>query len=376
VTNQSPLRVVIVGPPLSASGGIGRMMSYTLSAMTAEDFQFRVLDTRGLGVSPWSSILPLLRTCGTLLGIAALRQVDVAHVNISSHGSALRKGFVVRVCRLARIPVVLHLHASSFPEFYTTLPGWAQRWVRRSFTLATRVIVLGEVWRTYVQDVLAVLPEHVTVIPNATPRAASAVSMGTPDEALHIVFLGRLGARKGVTELLTALGDQRLRDRAWRATLAGDGDVDTYRALAVELGLDRRIVFPGWVSAEGVAELLAQSHLLVLPSHAEGMPMSVLEAFAAGVPVVSTPVGGLAEVVVDGANGILVPPGDPSSLAGAILRLLEDEPLRERLALGALSTWRRKHSIEQYTYRLADEWQSAARMLPAVESARPQTLGR
>jgi glycosyltransferase involved in cell wall biosynthesis len=364
MTKKSPLRVVIVGPPLSASGGIGRAMSYILSAVTAEDLQLRVLDSRGLRASPWSSLLPLLRTCGTLLWIAARHQVDVAHVNISSHGSALRKGLIVRICRLARIPVVLHLHASRFPEFYGALPGWACRWVRRTFALADRVIVLGEVWRTYVGNVLAVLPERMTVLPNATPGAASAPSRRAQGEGLNIVFLGRLGPRKGVPELLTALASSQLRDRAWRATLAGDGDLDTYVALAAELGLDRRIVFPGWVDTEAVLHLLAEAHVLVLPSHAEGLPVSVLEAFAAGVPVVCTPVGGLPEVMVEGVNGLLVSPGDAGSLARAILRLLEDEPLRTRLAAGALSTWQRCHSIEEYTDRLRVEWQLAARRIP------------
>jgi glycosyltransferase involved in cell wall biosynthesis len=377
VNETTPLRVVVVGPPLSASGGIGRAMCYTLSALAAQDLEPKVLDTRGMGLSPWSSLLPLLRSCVILLGLGARGQADVAHVNISSHGSALRKGLVVRVCRLARIPVVLHLHASSFPEFFDRLPGWAQQWVRRTFGLATRVIVLAQVWSTYVQDVLAVPPSNVTVLPNATPGAVEAASAHDPWEPLHIVFLGRLGPRKGVPELLRALADPRLRDRAWRATLAGDGDVETYRVSAAELGLDGRIAFPGWVGTEALGEVLATAHVLVLPSYAEGLPMSVLEAFAAGVPVVCTPVGGLPEVVVDGGNGLLVPAGDVGSLADALLRLLEDESLRSRLAAAALSTWRRDHTIERYARRLTVEWQVAAGWTPTAtgEPIRRPTVG-
>jgi glycosyltransferase involved in cell wall biosynthesis len=377
VTEHSPLRVVIIGPPLSASGGIGRVMSYALSAMKAQDLKVRILDTRGLGASPVSSLLPLLRTCGTLIWLAVGREVDVAHVNVSSHGSALRKGLIVRICRLVRIPVVLHLHASRFPEFYTALPGWAQRWVRRTFALASRVIVLGEISRKYVQDVLAVLPERVTVLPNATPGRASEMSERAPGDSLQILFLGRLGPRKGIPELLTALANPGLHDQAWRATLAGDGDVDTYRAIAAEHGLNGRIVFPGWVGVDAVSEFLGQAHVLLLPSHAEGLPMSVLEAFAAGVPVVCTPVGGLPELVVDGVNGLVVPPGDAGALAVAILRLLDNEPLRARLAAGALSTWQRCYSIEQYTLRLTSEWQLAAGHIPVAtgESVRLPVRG-
>lgn len=369
-----PLRVVVVGPPLSASGGIGRVMSSTLDALAGDEgVRLRVLDTRGLRSSPWLSFLPLLRACAQLLLLRARGVVDVAHVNVSSGGSAARKGVVVRVCRLARIPVVLHLHASSFPEFYDQLPGLARRWVRRSFALAAQVIVLAEIWGSYVQDVLEVAPDRVTVLPNATPPALQASRARTGDEPLEILFLGRLGSRKGVPELLCALAEPPLRDRPWRATLAGDGDVGHYRDCATEAGLHGRIDFPGWVGPEAVAQLLAEAHVLVLPSHAEGLPMSVLEAFAAGVPVVSTPVGGLPEVVVEGGNGLLIPAGDAAALSDALLRLLEDEDLRRRLAVGAVAAWQHGHSIDDYVRRLRLEWLVAGSTTREVEE--PGLLG-
>jgi glycosyltransferase involved in cell wall biosynthesis len=98
------------------------------------------------------------------------------------------------------------------------------------------------------------------------------------------------------------------------------------------------------------------------------MPMSVLEAFASGVPVVSTPVGGLAEVVVPEQNGLLVPPGDVHGLADSLLRLLDDERLRSRLAIGAHETWRRGHEMGGYARRLTDVWFRAAGRVPAAIS--------
>ena len=368
MTDAGQLRVVIVGPPLPASGGIGRVMSYALAALSRENLHVEVLDTRGFGSNPLRSLLPLVRSCGRLLWLAARRGIDVVHVNISSHGSALRKGVVVRVCRMARLPVVLHLHASSFPEFFAPLPDWAQQWVRRTFSMSERVIVLSETWSAYAQEVLAVAPERITVLPNAAPRGLSPCPARSPHQESRIVFLGRLGRRKGLPELLSALGDPRLQDLAWQATVAGDGDVETYRSQATELGLDRRITFPGWVPEPAVRALLVDAHMLVLPSYAEGLPMSVLEAFAAGVPVICTPVGGLREVVVHEVNGLLVRPGDVDALADALVRLIRDEPLRARLAAGARDTWRDKHAIDHYSRRLAAEWRMAA------AGSRPWTL--
>ncbi|WP_172826030.1 glycosyltransferase [Friedmanniella luteola] len=344
-------------------------MAATLEELHPDDVQVRVLDTRGLGSSPWSSVLPLLRSCLVLLGLAARGEVDVAHVNVSSCGSAIRKGLVVRTCRLARVPVVLHLHASNFPAFFGSLPGGSQNWVRTTFRLAVRVVVLGQAGRSYVEDVLAVAPADVTVLANATGPAATRGSARPPGTPLRILFLGRLGARKGVPELLRALADPRLRDRPWRAVLAGDGDVAAFRARAAELGLQGRVEFPGWVGRDAVARYLAAAHLVVLPSHAEGMPLSVLEAFAAGVPVVCTPVGSLPEIAVDGVNSLLVPVGEAGSLAEAILRLAEDEDLRARLGTAALTTWGRGHTIADYALRLTREWRAVARVVPVTDDA-------
>jgi glycosyltransferase involved in cell wall biosynthesis len=177
-------------------------------ALPCEDLYVDVLDTRGFDANPLHSRAPLLRSCGRLIVLAVRGDVDVdvVHVNISSHGSALRKGVVVRTCRLARLPVILHLHASSFPEFFDPSPSWVQWWVRRTFTMASRGIVLSETWRTYAHEVLAVPPDRTTVLPNAARRSSSPTTGRRACPVRRILFLGRLGERKGLPELLTALG--------------------------------------------------------------------------------------------------------------------------------------------------------------------------
>jgi len=142
--------------------------------------------------------------------------------------------------------------------------------------------------------------------------------------------------------------------------VAGDGDVATFRSRVAELGLEERISLPGWLDPEAVEALLCRSHVLVLPSHAEGLPMSVIEAFSAGIPAVSSTVGGLEEVVRHEENGLVVTPGDVTGLVDALCRLHDDEPLRRKLADGALMTWREGHSIDRYAHRLAVIWWAAS----------------
>jgi glycosyltransferase involved in cell wall biosynthesis len=361
-----PPRVVLVSPPLDASGGIGRVMSYALAALPPGT-PVRVLDSRGHARHPVLSLFPLLRVCATLAVLGLTRAADVAHVNLSSHGSTLRKWAVVAVCRAVRVPVVLHLHASSYPAFFDRLPGAAQRAVRRMFQRAASVVVLSESWRAYVCGTLAVPPGRVTVLPNAAPAGCVPAGLGNRPEVL---FLGRLGERKGVPELLAALTRPGLAHV--HTTLAGDGPVEEYRRRAADLGLAARTHLPGWVDAATARDLLARAHVLVLPSHAEGSPMAVIEAFAHGVPVVATPVGGIPELVTDGVDGLLVPPGDPDALAAALIRLLTDEPLRAGLAAGARATWARTHTMDAYAAGLSDVW----RHVHGGEPATPATTAR
>jgi glycosyltransferase involved in cell wall biosynthesis len=170
-----------------------------------------------------------------------------------------------------------------------------------------------------------------------TPRAEL-----TNDPAAPLVLtVARLDAQKGIPVLLDAVAS--VPDAAF--VVAGDGpDRAALEARAVSLGLADRVRFLG--HRRDVASLLAAADVLVLPSLYEGLPLSVLEAMIAGVPVIATAVGGTDEVVRDGETGTLVPPGDASALAAAIRRVLGDRERSSRLADAARALVAREHSVE------------------------------
>jgi glycosyltransferase involved in cell wall biosynthesis len=126
-------------------------------------------------------------------------------------------------------------------------------------------------------------------------------------------------------------------------------------------GISDRVKTPGWLDAAARTELLASSDILVLPSHAENLPMVVIEALSHGVAVIATPVGAVPEVITDGYNGILVPAGDEDALASSIERLLLDAKLRRSLGAAAKRTHAERFEFERYICRLADIWNGACR---------------
>jgi glycosyltransferase involved in cell wall biosynthesis len=169
------------------------------------------------------------------------------------------------------------------------------------------------------------------VIPNAVDVRAAPQSelLGAPPT---IITVGRFNAPKDPLTLVGAL--TQLAPGSFRATLVGDGPDRAAVAAAVrQAGLDRTVELTG--ERHDVPALLAGADMFVLSSLSEGLPISVLEAMAAGLPVVASAVGDVPEAVADGKSGLLVPPGDPAALAGALRRLLADADLRRRFGAAA-----------------------------------------
>ena len=150
-----------------------------------------------------------------------------------------------------------------------------------------------------------------------------------------MVFVGRLSEAKGVFDLLSAISI--LKDAGLRVTadLIGTGQTDEedrlVRSEAQAKGLEDAICFHGMKTGAEKQAILSGADLFVLPSHMEIFPVSILEAFACGLPVVSTSVGAIPEIVADGKNGILVNVGDVQALASAMRKILKDKPLRMRM---------------------------------------------
>ena len=144
----------------------------------------------------------------------------------------------------------------------------------------------------------------------------------------HLLFVGRLAAVKGVPVLFDAL--RGLDVEGLKVTLVGDGpDRAALEAQARDLGID--IHFAGYRSQDEVAMLLGEADALVLPSFAEGVPVVLMEAMAAGLPVVTTRIAGVPELVEDGVSGKLVAPGDAAALRSALREVLTDPDMRTRM---------------------------------------------
>lgn len=154
-----------------------------------------------------------------------------------------------------------------------------------------------------------------------------------PDQpGKNILFIGRLAAVKGATLLLDAFTDVRAAHPDAHLTLVGDGpDRPALEAKADRLGMRDQVTFTGYLGQDDVAAALNAADLLVLPSFAEGVPVVLMEAMAARIPVIASRVAGVQELVEDGGSGYVLPPGNLGALTEALNALLADPALRKRM---------------------------------------------
>lgn len=277
-----------------------------------------------------------IRAYWNCLWMLLRRRVLLMHVHAAMRGSFWRKAVFVGLGRLFDVPVLLHLHGSETVKFFERLPSPLQAMVRLVLRQAHQVVVLSPTWRDFIESFapgarVTVLGNYVQV-PVKMRAATIADSGSVPAGNLRILFLGAVGRRKGIYQLIEAIAQAR--DGLQVPLLlqvGGDGEIAECRALAEQLKVADRIQFLGWVGPAERDALLKEADIFVLPSFNEGLPMSLLEAMAAGVPVVTTRVGGIPDLVEHGCNGLLVDAGDVGALARAIVQLGSSP--RERRAM-------------------------------------------
>ncbi|MFD0925040.1 glycosyltransferase family 4 protein [Williamsia deligens] len=321
------------------------------STPLAESWSIRHVSTHRDGPA---AVKVLTFLVGTARFVAELivRRPAVVHLHTASYGSFVRKAVLAALARAAGVPVVLHVHGAEFHLFTARLPRPLRSVVVHTLTTAAAVIALGPGWARRLSEIAP--DARVVVVPNAVRAPETAAPSSDRDDArpVQVLFLGRVGDRKGTFDLLRAWAAADVGDTA-HLTVAGDGAVDAARALVHELAVDDSVEIVGWVDSETVATLLDRSDVLALPSHDEGQPMAVLEAMAAGLCIVASPVGGVPDIL-DEDCAVLVEPGDVAGITDALTSVIHDDDLRRRLAASAHRRFREEFDVDVVWRRVDD----------------------
>jgi glycosyltransferase involved in cell wall biosynthesis len=359
------IKVLMIGTALGGKGGIAASVSALQEAGFFEHHSVRYLATHVDG-SRWRKMFTAATACWALVRTCLRERPLIVHAHCASHASFFRKSLLLALARSCGSSTVFHLHGGGFRQFATTGSGrMARWWIRHTLASSSAVITLSESWAAFLASCAP--RAKVSVVPNSVHiTAAARTAAGAPGAAPgavcaawpaelagRILFLGRAEAAKGVFDLLAAVAQLRGRFPALQLVIGGDGDLARLRRRIDELGLGAHVSVLGWIGREQRDLELARAAVFALPSHAEGLPMSLLEAMAAGKAVVVTAVGGIPELVSDRDNGLLIAPHDGAALVGALAAVLGDDTLRGELARRARATVIERYSTDVVMRKLA-----------------------
>lgn len=339
----------MVGTHPSGKGGIATVVAVLQQQGFFEDNAVRYIATHAQG----GAVRKLGTAIGAICAVAWLcltQHPVIVHVHSASRASFYRKSLILLTARVLGRKTIFHLHGAEFRQFANVESGpLARWWIRRTLASSSTVVTLSESWSGFLRELAPTARLRVVANSVSLPALLEPVR----EEAGRILFMGRAEKRKGIFELLKAIVLLKQEFPEIMLVIGGDGDLDDIVRTVECLQIGAHVSILGWVGAPERDEQLARAAIFTLPSHDEGLPMSMLEAMAAAKAVVVTPVGGIPEAVHDYVNGLLVPPGDVEALAGAFRSLLTDATLRRRIGDQARATVAERFSTEVVMKQLA-----------------------
>lgn len=263
-----------------------------------------------------------------------VRSVKIVHIQGAAFASFERNVFFVKVGKLFGKKVIMHMHCADFESYYN--PSKHKQRIVDTINACDLYLVLSDSWKQYFESI-GVKSNIIKVLNNTiTPPVTKRVKRST--DILNLLYLGVIGQRKGIYDILNALKDNKeMFEGKVVLRIGGNQEEEKLQACINEYGLQGMVKFEGFVSGEKKIECLNWADVYILPSFNEGLPIGILEAMSYRHPIISTPVGGIPEVVKDGVNGIMVKPGNVQEIAKAISAFVGDKKLVEEYGM---------HSIE------------------------------
>ena len=274
------------------------------------------------------------------------KEIKIVHVHGASDASFYRKRIFINIAKSFNKKVVFHCHGAEFKRFTCQ----HERIVASTLKKCDCIIALSQSWEKWFEDTFH--HKNVVVIKNVI--AAPIIKKVDKDSRFTLLFLGRLGKRKGIYDLLDVLKNNKEKyDGKLLLLIGGDGETEKVVNFIRQNNLDNIIKFEGWVSGEQKILLLNQADTYILPSYNEGLPISVLEAMSYSLPIVSTNVGGIPEILKDGVNGYLIHPGNKNKMEESINNLMSDKGLRQKMGV-ASQNMAREHLPEYVEKQLSN----------------------
>jgi glycosyltransferase involved in cell wall biosynthesis len=368
-SHSNAIRVLMIGPGEGVGGGISSLVKTFLPILKKRvsiSYLYSVKQ-RPLKFSGKISIRNLIIVSSQYIRflVTLIRyHPNIIHIHTSQGLAWLKDTFFVLIGKTVRCQVILHIHGGNFFELYNKSPWFLKVYTLKMLGITDGVITVS---KKNQDNILSLLTNKqvINLLNCVDTESIQPDSTSLTKAPVNLLFLGRVGYQKGVFDLVDAIRAIHFEGIDVHVWIIGPEEIKGDYIKIFEKLEDYQLISTceilGNISRDEVLGLLKRSSFLVLPSYYEGLPMSILEALATGLPVIATTVGGIPEAVKDGYNGFLIPVGDIQVLANRISQLITNPELRATMGRNSREVAERDFDVVSYVNKLISLYASALR---------------
>ena len=345
----------MIGPSPSRKGGIAAVANVYLNSYLVKEVDLTYISSTSLGTK-FDKCLTVIRGYAIFVFFLTSRSSDIIHILVTAGVSFYRKIIFILLAKTFKKKIVIHLHASNFEKFYQDRK--INRYViKKVMDNVDLILVLSDRIKQIVKCYS--INDNIKVLYNPISfKDFSFPSKIRKSNTKIVLFMGKVGERKGVYDLLEAIPKILKIYNSVRFVLGGDGELEKVKHICKIKKVANKVDVLGYISGSEKMNNFKKADIYILPSYHEGLPVSILEAMATGLPIVSTAIAGIPDAVEDGVNGFLIEPGHIDAIVEKVTKLLRDEHLCNEMSKRSIAKVRTKFDISVIIEHLVQEYKA------------------
>ncbi len=333
-------RVIMVGPDSGGYGGISKVVKVWQENAFFTNYNIKYISS--VSDKSGSRLLYLINGLFKFV-IYLICGPSLVYIHTSSQGSFYRKSLFIVVALFFRKKVVLHIHPSHFCQFISDVRGLKGTYICFLLQRIYAFVVLTGQVENYILGLYPDKPVYILKNPVDLKKMVNKEAIERSENS--ILYLGWFIKKKGVYDLVDAIAKLVQDGEDVCLDCYGTKEVEKLKSYVSSRKLTKEIRVHGWIDSNKIIDVLYDHKLLILPSYSEGIPNVILEAMATKTPIISTLVGGLKEILIDGENAVIVKTGNVQDISEKILKCIKNQELMKRITENAYNDVRNKYDI-------------------------------
>lgn len=355
VISKIQTKILMVGMSLTKTrGGISTLIGEILNSDLKEDFAIEYIESQAEDFQRFDKLTFAIRAVFQFLAQIITKNPSLVYVHIGSNASLYRESSFVVLAKIFDKKTVAHFHAGDVEEYLEKQSSLGRKYISWAISRGDKLIAVSKDSANKLQKLAP--KNEIEIIVNAIDTKSFAFSpdrLAERNGSVRLLFVGAMGKLKGETDLADAIKILAEKHSDFRVSFLGFGS-ENLENYCKKLGIENFIEFIGAVSLKERIAFFENADIFVLPTYAEAMPMSVIEAMAAGLPTVSTTVGGIPELIEEAEEGFLVEPANIEKLAEKLSVLIENQDLRIKMGKKAQEKVGKELDFEVYIEKLKE----------------------